>query len=81
MKASGREPVVIVGNILNRTSEHINTEVISKSLEYELLNSGKVKFVASPEEREQMRAERADQQKGFTSPETMARLGREHGAD
>lgn len=81
MKNSGREPVVIVGNINNRTAEHINAEVISKGLEYELLNSGNVKFVASPEERVQMRAERADQQQGYTSPETMAQLGREHGAD
>jgi hypothetical protein len=54
--------------------------VFTKSLERELLNSGKVKFVASSDERSDVRAERASQQ-GETSPETMKKLGDETGAD
>ncbi len=77
----GRIPVVIVGYIDNNTAEHINTGVFTKFLERELLNSGDVTFVASPVERNQMRAEREDQQQGHTDPATMAAIGRERGAD
>lgn len=77
----GQKPVVIVGRVRNRSHEHINTEVFTKALERELINSGKVEFVATPEERLDIRAEREDQQKGYTDPETVAAMGRELGAD
>ena len=76
-----RNPVVIVGHVTNKTDEHINADVFIKYLERELLNSGKVTFVASPVERGQLRAEREDQQQGFTANESMAQIGRERGAD
>jgi len=78
---NGRKPVVIVGPVHNRSQEHINTEVFTKSLERALINSGKVVFVAAPEERQDIRAEREDQQKGYTDPATMAAMGKELGAD
>ena len=57
-------------------------QVFIKQLEKELLNSGKVVFVASPdEERDQIRDERQDQQQGNTLPETIKKIGRERGAD
>lgn len=76
-----RPPVVIVGEIKNHSTEHINSEVFTKSLERSLINSGKVKFVASKTQRMEIRDEREDQQLGDTSPETMKRKGRETGAD
>ncbi len=76
-----RPPVVIVGEIKNQSTEHINSEIFTKSLERSLINSGKVKFVASKTERLQVRDERDDQQEGETSPETIKRKGRETGAD
>jgi penicillin-binding protein activator len=78
--ANNRKPVVIVGEVKNRSSEHIETLVFTKSLERELINSGKVKFVASSEERSGVRSERLDQQ-SEASPETMKRLAQETGAD
>jgi len=78
--AEGRKPVVTVGTIRNRSSEHINTETFSKDFERELINSGKVKFVASREQRGEIRDERMDQQE-FASLETAKRLARETGAD
>ncbi len=78
MKAQGRNPMVIVGDIVNRTSEHVNTQVVTKEWEYALLQSGRVQFVASPEERGQVRAEREDQNKGgLTNPATAAAMGQE----
>ena len=76
-----RPPVVIVGQIKNQSTEHINSEIFTKSLERSFINSGKVKFVASKTERVDVRDERDDQQQGETSPETMKRKGRETGAD
>jgi len=77
---NSRKPVVIVGDVRNRTDEHIDPIVFTKSLERELLNSGKAKFVASADERSDVRAERASQQ-GETSAATMKKLGDETGAD
>lgn len=78
--AQSRKPVVIVGDVRNRSSEHIDTSVFTTSLEQELINSGKVKFVASKAEREGIRDEKTDQQTSASS-DTMKRLGQETGAD
>ena len=63
-----RAPVVIVGTVRNRTSEHIATTAFIKNLERELINSGRVDFVANKEERQEVRDERTDQQE-FSSAE------------
>ncbi len=78
---SQRNPVVIVGHITNQSHEHINADVFTSSLEKELLNSGKVNFVASSDERGEVRGEREDQHKGYTDPETIQEIGKEKGAD
>jgi uncharacterized protein (TIGR02722 family) len=78
---TNRQPTVIVGHIENRSSEHIDPQVIVKQIEQELLNSGKVRFVASPDERKQVRGERKEQHKGWTDPETIKKIGKELGAD
>jgi penicillin-binding protein activator len=75
-----RRPVLIVGNIKNKSSEHIQITVFSKDIERELINSGSVKFVASSQERDEIRDERADQQQN-SSLETSKRLANETGAD
>lgn len=80
LKEQGREPVIIVGNVRNMTTEHIDTEFFVNDMERELINSGMVKFVASPEERKEIRAELASQQE-YASQETMKRIREETGAD
>src|SRR5688500_12593471 len=44
--AKRNKPRVIVGTVLNKSHEHVNTETFVKDLERELINSGRVKFVA-----------------------------------
>jgi uncharacterized protein (TIGR02722 family) len=78
--ANKKEPDVIVGTVRNRTSEHIQTTTFIKNLERELLNSGKISFVANKEERQEVREERADQQEN-ASAETMKKFQQETGAD
>ena len=76
----GQKPVVTVGTIRNKSSEHIDTETFTTDFERELLNSGKVKFVASRIQRDEIRDERYDQQE-FASAETVKRFREETGAD
>ena len=47
----GSMPTVIVGTVRNQSSEHIATDTFTEDLQRELLNSGKVEFVASKGER------------------------------
>ena len=80
LTAKGQKPVVTVGTIRNMSSEHIDTDVFSTDFERELINSEKVRFVASREQRGEIRDERMDQQEN-SSEETMKKFGREIGAD
>lgn len=73
-------PSVIVGAVKNRSHEHINVQTFVKNLERALINSGRVEFVASKGEREQIRSEREDQARN-ASDETMKGPGQEQGAD
>jgi penicillin-binding protein activator len=78
--SSGRAPVVIVGEVRNLSSEHIDTTPFIRDIERELINSGMVRFVAGDRVREQLRSERTDQQTQARE-ETVSRLGAETGAD
>jgi uncharacterized protein (TIGR02722 family) len=77
---SGAKPVVTVGTIRNKSNEHIDTETFTKDFERELLNSGKVRFVAARMDRDEIRDERMDQYE-YASDETVKRLTEETGAD
>ena len=74
------KPRVIVGTVRNRSHEHINTQTFVKDLERELTNSGRVVFVATKEQRAELREEREEQQK-HASIETAKSFGKEYGAD
>ncbi len=74
------KPVVIVGSVRNRSIEHIATGTFIRDLERALVNSGQVRVVANPLEREELRDER-EQQQDWASEETRKRLREETGAD
>jgi len=76
---AGKNPVVIVYGVKNRSSEIINTQTFMRDLEHAFIRSGRVDVVASPEERTEIRGERAEQQQGFTA--NPAAIGKELGAD
>ncbi len=80
VEKNGRKPVVTVGTIRNKSSEHIDTETFTNDFERELLNSGQVRFVASKDVRDEIRDERFEQQ-DFASKETMKKIRNETGAD
>jgi uncharacterized protein (TIGR02722 family) len=75
-----KRPAVIVGEVRNLSHEHLNVNAFLNDIEKALINSGKVKVVASRVEREEIREERADQDIN-ASEETRKAMGRELGAD
>ena len=77
---NGKEPTVIVGTVTNNTMEHINTGVFIESMQRALINSAKVDFVASADERGEIRTERLEQDE-FASEATRRAFGQEIGAD
>jgi len=76
----GKTPVVLVGRFKNDSSEHIDTSIITTTMETAIFNSGKMDFVAGGDTRDALRAERQDQQSN-ASEETAAQLAKETGAN
>ena len=79
-KGKNRQPVVIVGSVLNKSHEHINVQTFVSDLERELTNSQKVTFVAAKGEREEVREERREQAV-YAREDTQKAPGKEIGAD
>ena len=76
----GKTPTVLVGSFRNESSEHINTAIISSTMETVIFNTGKLDFVAGGSNRDELRSERQDQQTN-ASESTASRLANETGAD
>jgi len=79
-RSKSRQPVVVVGTILNRSHEHINVQTFVTDLSRELTNSQKVTFVAGKGEREEIREERREQAV-HALEDTQKAPGKEIGAD
>jgi hypothetical protein len=75
----GDAPTIIIGDFTNRTMEHVPVGTFVRDLERAFVGSGAVRVVASAAERQNIRAERQDQQQNARS-DTRARLGQEMGA-
>jgi len=75
---SGR-PTVIIQRIRNKSHEHIPVDTFINDIKRSLLRAGKVDFVVSGDEREDLRTERADQELNAASG-TAAAFGEEQGA-
>jgi uncharacterized protein (TIGR02722 family) len=80
IRSNQHQPAVIVGQIRNLTHEHINVATFVNDIERALVNSGRVQFVASSSERQEIRDERLDQDL-HASENTRNPAGRELGAD
>ncbi|TAG31355.1 MAG: penicillin-binding protein activator LpoB [Sphingobacteriia bacterium] len=78
--ANTKKPVVIVGMITNKSHEHIEAETFMNDLERSFIQTDKVGLVQSGKKREEMRAEKADQQTN-ASQSTIKKFGLEKGAD
>ena len=75
-----KQPTVIVGTVRNLSHEHINVNTFVNDIERAMINSGKVTFVASSQERQEIRDERKDQEL-HAREDTRKAMGQELGAD
>ena len=79
-RRGGKTPTVIVGRFRNESSEHIDTGIITTTMEAAIFNSGKLDFVAGGATRDELRDERLDQL-AYASEDTAASIANEVGAD
>ena len=79
-KVLGHKPGIMVGQIRNKTSEHIDSETFIKKFELAIFNSGVADMLESGDFRDKLRLERVQQQ-DFASAETTSKWGLETGAD
>ncbi len=77
---NGQRPVVIVGFVTNKSHEHIEAETFVKDVEQSFIISQRVRLVQGGKKREELRAEKADQQTNATVS-SMKKFGMEQGAD
>ena len=77
---NAKAPVVIIGEVLNKSHEHIPSETFIKDIEREFVNSGKVRVVENDAFREKLREEVASQQVN-ASLDTRKKVASELGAD
>src|SRR5688572_10480194 len=61
-KSKSRKPVIVVGQIRNKTSEHIEADNFIKKFEMVIHNSNVADVVESGEFRDKVRVERTEQQ-------------------
>jgi uncharacterized protein (TIGR02722 family) len=74
------QPTVIVGAFANDSSEYLDTSIVSSKVETALINDGRLAFVAGGDIRNELRAERQDQQSNASEASAKA-LGNEKAAD
>jgi penicillin-binding protein activator len=79
-KDLGRKPVIIMGLIRNKTSEHIDADNFVKKFELVIHNSDAAEIVESDNFRDKLRVERTQQQ-DFADASTAKQFGKELGAD
>ncbi|WCN14750.1 penicillin-binding protein activator LpoB [Marinomonas mediterranea] len=72
-------PTVIIQSIRNKSHEHIPVDTFINDIKRSFLKEGKVDFVVSGEEREDIRTEREDQEMNAAEG-TTAEFGQEQGA-
>ncbi|HPI40403.1 MAG TPA: penicillin-binding protein activator LpoB [Pseudobdellovibrionaceae bacterium] len=77
---SKNPPIVMVTQLQNKTSEHIDTQSVMDMVRVELMNTGKVGFV-DKEAREDIKSEYEYQGSGVVSEETLKGPGGQTGAD
>lgn len=77
---NGARPILIVGLVRNKSHEHINAETFIKDIEKSIIRDGSARLVQAGSKRDDLRAERADQQ-DFASSQTAKQWGQELGAD
>jgi|SRR5690554_1851513 len=76
-----RRPVLFVDRIKNKTTEHIDLESVTDSIQTKLINSGKFRFVDMTAVEQVRKQFDYQHQSGMVDEQTAARMGRQIGAE
>ncbi|WP_108651308.1 penicillin-binding protein activator LpoB [Dongshaea marina] len=76
-----RQPVLFVDSIRNKTSEHIDTQSITDSIETKLINSGKFRFVDMTKVKAVRQQLQYQHDSGMVDQATAVQLGKQIGAE
>lgn len=80
--SSGTKPVFYIHTVRNKTDEHIDTSAVTDKIRVTLLKSGKVRFTAVPEVKDEIIGQLEFQAgSGMVDPATAKSVGRLVGAD
>lgn len=77
----GRKPVVTLGQMINRSDQHINTRIFLNHFQDDLINSGKVIFVTGSESHRNAASLEREYQMKHARSSTIHSPGRQTGAD
>lgn len=77
----GRKPVVELGQIINRSDQHINTRLFLNHFQDDLINSGRVVFVTASEAHRRAASAERKYQMEHASTDTVHGPGQQTGAD
>lgn len=80
MAVNEKRPLVLVGTVKNETGDYIDSDLFTDVIQEELLNSGKVRFIAERDLRAELRQERLEELE-FRDPATIKQAAMEKGAD
>lgn len=75
-----KRPLIVVGSVKNETEDYINPDLFTDVIQEELLNSGRVRFIAERDLRAELRQERLEELE-FRDPATIKQAAMEKGAD
>jgi uncharacterized protein (TIGR02722 family) len=78
---SQRRPVIFVDKIKNKTTEHIDTESITDTIQTKVIGSGKFRFVDMSAVKAVQEQLDFQQESGNVDPKTAVRLGAQIGAE
>lgn len=76
-----RRPVVFVDTIKNKTTEHIDTESVTDTIQSKLINSGKFRFVDMTKVQAVRKQLEYQSDSGMVDPNTAIRMGQQIGAE
>ncbi|HPI91658.1 MAG TPA: penicillin-binding protein activator LpoB [Deltaproteobacteria bacterium] len=80
--SSGKKPVFYVQTVRNKTDEHLDTKAVTDKIRVTLLKSGKVRFTAVAEVKDELMGQLEFQaSSGMVDPATAKSIGKLVGAD
>jgi uncharacterized protein (TIGR02722 family) len=81
-KGDDKRVIMFMGGVNNRTSEHVDTTGITDSIRVSLLQSGKFRFVTTPQGQDELAEQvRFQQGSGRVDPELAKAFGKQLGAE